>query len=398
MDRGKLLVAVVLILPLGSGVFAAQRFRTTPLCNWSPPVRIGPAAQRVGLFDAGSGFVILSHRREPTADGGMRRVLALHGVESGALQAPVMPDEYEAALGAVTGDGLRLLWTANTRGRRGQETASSGERDRPGLYTTLWNGTEWTPSEPIYDAGDVRAENASGIVVDRDGRLHFVATGYVPGSRLPKLLHMSGGRSEWSTVEVPVAAAFYPKLAALPDDGLVLVSIGPVPNEVDANSVWSSRLDRGSSSWSQAVLISRSGLRAAYEPALLVFGTRVDVVWTKDVDGDRMTREALWHVHSLDGGRTWSPPVQVAVGRHIWRPVLITLADGAPAVVYLLSDMYGSAGTLYMASLLRGRWRLPRRLAALRASDFDAAVARTGELILAVATFHSARGISEPGS
>jgi hypothetical protein len=156
--------------------------------------------------------------------------------------------------------------------------------------------------------------------------------------------------------------------------------------------VWFTSFDPASGAWDEPVLISRSGPLPAYEPAVLLSGSRIDVVWAKDLDGDRQTREAVWHSFSGNGGRTWSRPRQLAAGRHLWRPALVPLGSGRLGVLYLESASYGSPGKLRLAVHDGRRWRRAGRIPIQEVSDFGVLTTESGGVDVALVSFSDAPG------
>lgn len=384
-------LAVLLVVNLRIG-----RSGTTAQCDWASAEYESPPAQRVALIVGDSVHIALSSRREP-AELGAQRVLTLHGPRSNMQSLPTLPDDYESVHAARTPDGrLLVFWTTARQPREPFLPVGELPEQRKGLYSTVLEGDRWSPAEAVYEDGEVPARNASGIFFDEHGRAHFLSTAYLPSSGMPRLLHFHGRHGAWSVAELRAPGFLYPRLAAVANGGMVLVSVGAIPGETDGNSVWSTRYDAATGGWGEPVLVSRSGPRAAFEPALLSSDHRLDAVWAKDLDGERSTRESLWHAFSLDGGRTWSRPVQVAIGRHIWRPALVP-DGGRVAVLYLVSELNGSPGELHMAALEGHRWRAPRRVLGARVSDFAATAPRPGEIRVVFSTYDPESRLAQPG-
>jgi hypothetical protein len=97
----------------------------------------------------------------------------------------------------------------------------------------------------------------------------------------------------------------------------------------------------------------------------------VGVAWTKDLDGRRSTREALWYAFSVDSGRTWSRPTEIAKGGHIKRAKLLSVLD-RHMLVYSISKQPGSGATLYVSWLDRNEQSRHKRLLMRNdINDFD---------------------------
>jgi hypothetical protein len=196
------------------------------------------------------------------------------------------------------------------------------------------------------------------------------------------------------SAQAPVRATLYPRVVELAADTLHLISVGAREGHRDSNSIWSTRFT-AEGSWSKSELVVASGLRSAFEPAVLATGRRIDLVWTRDLGGERSTHESIWHVCSLDGGRTWTHPRAIARGRHLWRPETVQLRGDTLALLYLESTAYGSPGTLKVMIYDGHHWRAPRRLIRTRLSDFGVVPAVNGRLTLVVASAHPTEELGE---
>jgi hypothetical protein len=184
--------------------------------------------------------------------------------------------------------------------------------------------------------------------------------------------------------------AGYPDIVPGEGPDLLLVSVGGAPARpgVDANSVWFTRITPAGAS--TPVLVSRSGANPAYEPTLLHSAGRLDIVWTKDLDGNTSTREALWHAHSLDSGESWSEPRTIDAGGHIRRLQLLPTAGG-PVVLYLKAPASGMPSMLWRAGLHAPRSTPVQLLARSDLSDYVASFTDEGIVHLLFSTI-PARG------
>jgi hypothetical protein len=114
----------------------------------------------------------------------------------------------------------------------------------------------------------------------------------------------------------------------------------------------------------------------------------VSVAWTKDLDGRRSTREALWYAFSVDSGRTWSRPLEIAKGGHIKRPKLLSVLD-RHMLVHSISKRPGSGATLYASWLDRNDRSRPKRfLVRNDINDFDLS-SMADRIVIAISTFAS---------
>jgi hypothetical protein len=211
----------------------------------------------------------------------------------------------------------------------------------------------------VAENARIRTNVAGDPVVDSAGRVHFATTAYNGSSALPKAVHLIEADSGWYASVVPAPGGAYPRLTLAGPADIVYVGLGAVADSTrphDSNSVFTARFSTVTGRWGEAVPVSYSGSRPAFEPSVVATSERVDVVWTRDMDANRQTREALWHAFSTDSGHSWSEPMVVVTGGHLQRPRLSRAVNGNLLLAYARSPRPGTGATLHFASLADGAW------------------------------------------
>ncbi|GAA1458376.1 sialidase family protein [Williamsia maris] len=125
-----------------------------------------------------------------------------------------------------------------------------------------------------------------------DGRLRAVGT----DGRLDALL------------PAPAIQNHAANLCVLPDGSMACVWFAGTQEGVPDISVWFSRLDPGSSQWSDPVALSDDPNRSEQNPVLhVVDENEVWLLWTSQRAGDQDTARVCRRISS-DGGRSWADP------------------------------------------------------------------------------------------
>src|SRR5699024_9132954 len=79
----------------------------------------------------------------------------------------------------------------------------------------------------------------------------------------------------------------------------------------DKNSVFFSSSTGNGQSWTEPVLVSRSGRKEAdYTQLLTKSDGHIHLLWAKRLNADFVT-ETIWHARSHDGGKSWSTPIDL---------------------------------------------------------------------------------------
>lgn len=181
-----------------------------------------------------------------------------------------------------------------------------------GDYTIDGQSVNWSVPQVGYQAERVawEGQRSAAAGVAPDGAIHMAFPTFGSG----RLVHVRYDPPEVLQTTSFRDSGFYPGLAWLPNGDLVMSFIAPDRSaSSDANSVFVRRSGDWGRTWDEPVLVSRSGRREAHGLKMAVDGRgRIHLLWRKNLTGGRVT-QAIWHSLSDDGGRTWSPPVELPV-------------------------------------------------------------------------------------
>jgi hypothetical protein len=134
---------------------------------------------------------------------------------------------------------------------------------------------------------------------------------------------------------------------------VMIAYVSPVLGTRDLNSVWFTYSEDGGKSWAPAILVSRSGTRAARDPRLAVTSTgALHLFWGQNYTGGLETH-ALRHVSSTDGGLTWAAPVDLSAP---YAPDQLLGVASANDRIYVLFTQSGG-DKLAAAMWCGGQWR-----------------------------------------
>jgi hypothetical protein len=240
-----------------------------------------------------------------------RVVSAAHLLASAnADRLSVPPGSFAFLNARLLSDGagrLHLVW-GESRERRD----SSFGHEAPAIRArSLWHavftpGIGWTPPRAIFTQPGDRdrllwnSENADASFA-LSGRLHLV----VPQINA-RLLHLTLENGTWRSESLP-SPALYASVAETPDAALHVVYVGADPNRRGSiNRLLIMHADANARRWSQPTPIPGRGPRTTTRPRLLAGRDReLHVAWGQ-IAPTKFVTEAVRHVSSDDGGRTWS--------------------------------------------------------------------------------------------
>jgi hypothetical protein len=346
------------------------------VCDWGPTREAGGPVARLAAVPFESGLAAADLQGSPERNEGALAPGNLGGSVQW-IQPPAA--EWRHLLGlSAAGERLHAFWSAASLPA---SEAAAGIT----IFSSSRSDAEWGGTVAILNVAGVNPHFFRAL--SHDGRLHSLLSAR-SGSGRHRLMLATEEEHGWVVRWLDGTPAGYPDIVPGEGPDLLLVSVGGAPAGpgVDANSVWFTRITPAGAS--TPVLVSRSGANPAYEPTLLHSAGRLDIVWTKDLDGDTSTREALWHAHSLDSGESWSEPRTIDAGGHIRRLQLLPAAGG-PVVLYLKAPANGMPSTLWRARLHARRLTPAQFLARSDLSDYIASFADDGIVHLLFSTISS---------
>ncbi len=215
---------------------------------------------------------------------------------------------------AIVADGygyVHVFWSENMGGpaMRSQDLLPEGNS----IYYTRWDGESWTPPVDVLSVAGDPVANFVSVAVDANNRLHAVWTGqtnlyyssapaWQAYSALawspPVILARDSARSSWMiNIAVGGAGDLHVVYATKGDEaGIYYIHASNAGVDWDAPIKLSGALDAVEESYADAkIIVDAAG--------------RLHVAWgTNERQG---YGQAVYYARSLDGGKTWSAPVQM---------------------------------------------------------------------------------------
>ena len=186
------------------------------------------------------------------------------------------------------------------------------------FWSVLDGNQHWSTPQMLLDGRHIRwSPNGSMLVRGRDGiSIEGVISAIPRQSGTPYAMYLRYDGRTWSETSVPgTEGAVYTSFVRGNDSSRYIAFIAAARSVgTDANSVFVSASHDGAETWQSPSLVSLSGTREATEVSTLVArnGT-VHLVWAQNVSGGGIP-QAIRHVESIDGGKTWSAPLDFAPG------------------------------------------------------------------------------------
>lgn len=183
-------------------------------------------------------------------------------------------------------------------------------------YANYTEATGWSDPEVVVRATDELrwALDLAEVVVDSEDRIHAAVVDLGEPRALIHVVRTPGvGWRSTRLVSETSTYSGYTSLAVGEGGHVYLAYIGPDrsparPRRSDANSLFLLRSVDGGRSWVPPLLISRSGNRQATSVRALVSPDgAIHLVWGQNLTGG-IVAQVIRHSVSHDGGHTWSSP------------------------------------------------------------------------------------------
>lgn len=292
----------------------------------------------------------------PSADAG--RLLAMR-LPDRAIQPPDGPFAFVFPQAAVDRRGvLHVVW-AEPAAPAALDTAGDLRLVRLGsLWYATYDGRSWSPPARIYENERIDWEpaRASGLALDAAGDPHLAFGGEDREGRW-MLIHLRRRGGSWLRTDVrPAAPVVYADLAAGPAGrvAVVYVSSHRDADGFHQNALFTVHSTDGGETWDAHRPLGGPAAWPASEPRIVMGPEGTEhVVWTRNVPG-AFDSEGLWHAASADAGRTWSagaalPLSGVTDGKR-------AVADRAGAVHVVLVSYRNRRADLLYTRFSAGRW------------------------------------------
>ncbi len=247
-----------------------------------------------------------------------------------------------------SGGSVHLFW-GEAPPERSMEVSRSLQ-----FQTSLWwsprssSDREWGPTREILSGSRVDwrlARTHRG----RDGRSVFVvAMAAKRGAHRPEIVFLKFDGTAWTSRPIPeTIGAVYTAIVEDSTGRLYVPFIAAVRDTVfDANSVFVTTSDDGGMSWSAPLILSRSGIRQAFDIAAVATEPNViRLVWAQNRSGG-LVSEVVRTMSTNDGGITWSRPQDLEVTPGFSSLIATADACGALHVIFSDNPQGGDAGHL----------------------------------------------------
>lgn len=183
------------------------------------------------------------------------------------------------------------------------------------IYYSFFNYSVWSNPAAIYHKDTGAINNAYGnakLRKDSKNRLHLIwrASDTVKGARFYYRIEEN---CTWSEIkELPFKTADYDFIFDK-NDRLHIVILRPdYSGGYDENSVFYRFSDDYGETWSDSVLVHKSGRQNAIKVQILLDQkNNIHILWTKNLYGNNLGGEAIYHSYSSDGIK-WSEPKDAA--------------------------------------------------------------------------------------
>ncbi len=253
---------------------------------------------------------------------------------------------------------LHVVW-AEPAAPAELDTAGDLRRVRLGsLWHAAYDGRGWSPPASILEEAriDWDPARASGLVLDGEGHLHLAVGGEDRAGRW-MLAHLRRRGGAWSRADVrPAAPVVYVDLAAGPAGR---VAVAYVSSHRDGagfhqNALFTVHSADGGETWDAHRPLGGPDTWPASEPRIAMGpGGTEHVVWTRTLPG-AFDSEGLWHAGSADGGATWSSlAVAPLWGLTDGKRVVVDRAGSVHAVLVRYHDRRADLAYTRFAD---GRW------------------------------------------
>jgi len=269
---------------------------------------------------------------------------------------------------AIVADGygyVHVFWSENV-GDVPMESQVGTPQGNSILYTR-WDGVSWTPPVDIaFVPGETIAEFVA-VDMDAENRLHIVWTGQSNFYYSDALSWQAESAHAWSTPVVLASdsarSSWESDIAADPSGTLHVV----YATRRDAPGIYHICSLDGGRTWQPAVRLSDpfGPLEYSFSNVKLVADEvgRLHVVWqTTQAEG---FGQAIYYARSTDGGESWSAPVQLGYRdpgdyEASW-PYLTAIGASEPHLIYI--DGQSSIGRFHRISKDGGEtWSVPHHI------------------------------------
>lgn len=250
--------------------------------------------------------------------------------------------------------------------------------------TSIWWATYvrksgWSKPQRVLSGSrlDWSPNTSSKAIIRENGDIIFALPSDRTGVR--KLFHT--GRSRWRTTSVP-ANGSYASLAGTRTHLFLAYADAVKGVGTDVNSVFLLESQDDGSRWKPPVLVSRSGMRGAYEIHLVSFDDgSLHLLWVQDVGHDT---SVIRHVSRRDAASPWSSAQDLSINAQPGTAALAVSPDQCAGIHVLYQDWRKGPEEPRLAyAYWNAGWSAPQSLfPAYRASEAVLGKDSGGKLLL----------------
>lgn len=224
------------------------------------------------------------------------------------------------------------------------------------IYHTELRGGVWNRPTDVLLAPGNESATAPEVAADKQGRLHLIFHGANNTLYYTSVDAKRAGEAIAWTAPIAIATAWLNSGIAVDDQGIIHITYPGVDNQ----GVYYTRSIDGGRTWSDGVTIAvphREDAAPDYAQIAIDSKGGIHVVWTEFQSPKSAPVLGSFYSHSFDEGMTWSPAVRMAFGTYPQATIKRDIGDGLHII---WNGVIGLGGRYYTRSTDRGMtWSIP---------------------------------------
>jgi hypothetical protein len=269
-----------------------------------------------------------------------RELITLDIANRSSITQPGAGKRFLFPLAIGMRDGVQLVWGEGGVARGGSDA----------YVTEIWwaryrVGSGWADARRVYSAPTIYWVKATiGRTASGDDERAFFTAPIWDDRGSGVLLVRSQSDSAVSSVIRVRGGVAYTSISQQSSGKVLIAFVGSDPTaRHDRNSLFVLRSNDNAKSWSQPILVSRSGLSAATEVHVLTDSSNAwHLVWHQSRSNGQLP-DVLRHEISRDDGRTWSAPQDLPLPSEV---TLIRAAIDRCGALQLVGEYHPNGSTV----------------------------------------------------